>query len=576
MGLTLPEFRSLIATDLKVTVGTEISQAELNRAVQRTVDDLSRYMPLEKVYEETLSFTVTDESFTTPDTADPDAIVDAADLSSTTAGDTLTITDHTPDMPRRLTVTLTDADSSITQLTVIIKGIDQDGNYIEESWYLSDLVSGTAKQGNLYFKRVIEVEVDAIDGNGASDTLDVGTGNAYDSYVFLDNKPIRPGSETVTNAAGTTTYTRDTDYRMDYINGAVKFINGGDMAAGTSYLIDYTKSRLGLDISSIIPVATRIVRVEYPTNLVPQQFVNFNIYGDFLYIASKKTGQSQEELSTSADHIAIYYERKHMPPSEHSPGSYPDVLDEVVAIGAAGYALLTEAQQHEQQAATDLNSLRTELGLTTSIHTDVASALDKVATYLEDNTSEDAKSWLTKITTDAADLRTALETAVDAVATNLGLVFTTSLDKADTGAEAYLDAGDDKIDAVNIGSRVAESYADYARARSDIASIRVNSCLAYIQEANTRLANLNSYIQQAAGWRDIATGFIAEAVQRIAEINSHLAEASQWAEAVNGDMVLADRFRTEGLARLNEFHNILRNKAEYRKRISSVPVRQPA
>jgi len=576
-GMTLPEFRAALRTDLKDT-GSLWSDAELDRSVKRAVEDLSRHLPKESIYEQTTDFDVEDESITTPDTAGPDAIVDAQTLNDVSAGDTLTITDKTPDVPRRLTVTLTDADNSVTELTIIVKGYDQNNHYIEERWTLPQLVAGDAVQGHRYFKYVEEVEVDNVAGTAAAgDVIDVGTGNAYDSYIFLANKPIRPKSETVTNAAGTTTYTRDTDYTMDYRNGAIKFINGGDMAAGTAYLIDYTKSRLGVDISSLIPIANRIIRVEYPVDLVPQQFVSFSIYGDFMYIVSKRAGQSQEEMTTSGDdHLAIYYEENHSPPGEMSEGSYPAILDQLVAIGAAGYALLIEAQQFEQQAATDLSALRTELGLTTAIHTLADTALDKVVTYLENNSDEDAKFWLTKITTDIAGLRTAILTAVDAANTYLDDVDTTDLGQATVGAEGLLETGDDKIDAVNTGSRVAELYADYARARTDIGNTRLAAAQGYLQEAGIRLNNLLSYIQQASGWSDIATGFMNEGRARLEEISQHLQEAGQWAETVNGDLVLSDRFRAEGLARLNEYEAKLRNKSEYRKRTSSVSTKQPA
>ncbi len=255
MGLTMPEFRDKLAIDLKVTIDTEVSQAEFNRCVERAVDDLSRAMPLEKVHEVTLDFAVSEESFTTPASASATAIVNAQTLNGVSNGGTLTIADQTPDVPRRLTLTLTDANASITGLTIIVKGYDPDGNYIEESWYLKDLItSGTAYQGNLYFKHVSEVEVDYVAGTAAAaDTISIGTGNAYDSYIYLANKIIRPDQVTVTSDPSGTTYTKDTDYTVDFANGAIKFINGGSMAAGTAYLVTYTKSKLGVDISSIIP-----------------------------------------------------------------------------------------------------------------------------------------------------------------------------------------------------------------------------------------------------------------------------------------------------------------------------------
>lgn len=579
MGLTTTEFQTVIATDLKVTVGTEISAAELTRSVQRAVDDLSRLFPLELVHEETLDFEVTDEAITTPATASATAIINAASIASVSAGDNLTIADNTPEVPRRLTVTLTDAGGTVSKLTIIVKGTDQDGNYIEERWYIKDLLaSGTAYQGNLYFKRVFEVEVDSIGGgNMAGNTISVGTGNAYDSDIFLANKPIKGKSEVVTNAAGTTEYVRDTDYTIDWTNGSIRFINGGDMAAGTAYLIDYTKSRLGISISSLLPVVTRISKVQYPVNQIPQQFVSFNIVGGFMFVASQVAGQSQTELADKA-HIAIWYERKQMPPSEHSPGSYPDVLDEVIAIGAAGYALLTEAQQYEQQAATDLGTLRTELGLTTDIHTKVAAALVKVALYLETNdTTDNAKDILANILDDVAKLRTAMATAADAANTYLDEVKTIDLGAATPdSAEEALKKYEDKIDATNTGARVGELGAEYSRAWGQIAAARTNAALGYVQEFSIRLANLRSYIEEAGGWTLLGQTFIAEAQSLVAEIQTHLTEARQWAETVNGDLVVSDRFRTEGLSRLNEFQRVLRIESAHRKQTSSVGTKQPA
>ena len=336
---------------------------------------------------------------------------------------------------------------------------------------------------------------------------------------------------------------------MDYANGAIKFINGGSMVAGTAYLIDYTKSRLGINISALMPIITRIQRVQYPTRIIPQQFVAFSILGDFMYIVSKMAGQSQEELTTSKDdHLAIYYERKQMPPGEDSPGSYPDFLDEVVTIGAAGYALLTEAQQYEQAAATAITTMNT--------------ALTNAIKYLNNNSDADMAGILQDITDDAAKLRTAIATALDAANAYLDEVDITDLGKANVGAEAYTETGDDKIDLVNVGDRVGEKYADYARTRAEIGNTRISASIGYIQEATARLTNLQTYIRQSEGYNGLAQGFLQEAQMR--------------AETVNGNLVLADRFRGEGLTRLNEFHAIMRDKAQYRKRVSSVGVKQPA
>jgi len=181
-GLTMPEFRAVLATDLKVTIDSELTQAELNRSVQRAVDDVSRHLPLELAHEVTPDFTVTDESYTTPAAADTDSIVDNQTLNGVSSGGTLTLASQKPDVPRRLELTLTDANASVTSLTIIVKGYNQNGFYIEEAWYLKDLVSGTASQGNLYFIHVSEVEVDLIAGTAAADdVIDIGSGTASDS-----------------------------------------------------------------------------------------------------------------------------------------------------------------------------------------------------------------------------------------------------------------------------------------------------------------------------------------------------------------------------------------------------------
>ena len=637
-GLTMPEFRAVLATDLKVTIDSELTQAELNRSVQRAVDDVSRHLPLELAHEVTPDFTVTDESYTTPAAADTDSIVDNQTLNGVSSGGTLTLASQKPDVPRRLELTLTDANASVTSLTIIVKGYNQNGFYIEEAWYLKDLVSGTASQGNLYFIHVSEVEVDLIAGTAAADdVIDIGSSTASDSDIFLATKPIRPQSEEVTSDPSGTTYTRDTDYTIDYINGRIRFISGGDQVAGTAYLITYTKSRLGVDISSIIAEITRVQRVQYPSQIVPQQFVSFAITGDFLYIGSKQTNQSQEEMTTSKnDHLVIYYEKRHHPPGEGSPGSYPALLDEVVGIGAAGYALLILAQKHEQQAVLDLASLRLELAKTDTPHTNVGTALasaktelglantaldninvgaqpnladantalDKVIIALENNSSDDAKYYLGLVKVNIAELVTKIIVSNDAAATALGLVKTADLDAANDSATANLQEYEDKIDVLTVGANVAGLGADFSRAWQGIAAARTNQAIGYMQETQARIATLMTNIQTAAGYVELAMGWVAESNSRIAiadrfiaegdgriatalgyvqeaqmwlaKADRYLAEAQMYAEATNADTLLADRFRTEGLERLAEFHAIMKNKAEYRRRIASVPVHQPA
>jgi len=66
------------------------------------------------------------------------------------------------------------------------------------------------------------------------------TSTTLDTAVALDHQGLVQYSETVTNTAGTTTYTRDTDYSMSYTAGTITPIDsGGSMVAATEYYIDY-------------------------------------------------------------------------------------------------------------------------------------------------------------------------------------------------------------------------------------------------------------------------------------------------------------------------------------------------
>lgn len=432
----------------------------------------------------------------------------------------------------------------------------------------------------------------------------------------LTNKPIRPKSEVVTNAAGTTTYTRDTDYTMDYINGectTISVANGGSIgdAAGISLLVDYTKSRIGIDISALVADLIRVDRVEYPADKVPQTKMPFNIWGDFLYLESIEPGESQAEWADK-EHIVIYYEKKHTAPLVAAAPSYPAFLDEVVCLGAGAYALLLKAVNTEHQSVVDMAAVRTALGLTTDIHTLVNTALGKVATYLETNDAEaggtdnaksrladitdeiaalrnaistahdaansaldsiditnlttnltaagnvltlvadyineahiqigkmdtylvdtegsgtdNAKDVLANVTDDIGELRTAIRAALECANNYLDEVDTTDLGQATVGAEGLLETGDDTINTINVGDRVPENYREFSQTRVAIATARVNAALGFIQEANLRVSNLRTYMEESAGWIAIANGFATDTAQRMAMAMTYIGEAAQ-------------------------------------------------
>jgi hypothetical protein len=64
---------------------------------------------------------------------------------------------------------------------------------------------------------------------------------ALDTWLSLSHPEIISGSETVTNL--TKSFTRDTDYSIDYANGKIKCLSTGSMVLNFLYNITYTYSR---------------------------------------------------------------------------------------------------------------------------------------------------------------------------------------------------------------------------------------------------------------------------------------------------------------------------------------------
>ena len=690
--MDLTEMREKMVLDLKMVLDTDISTAEANRCIQRAVDDLSRRLPREKVYEVTYKNTVTDDSFVSPAAQSDTSIVNAADISASVDGATLTLASRWNDIPRPVKVTLTDANNSITRLTVIVKGTDPDGAYIEERFYRAN---GKTQTGKLYFFNITEVELNEIAGNGAADTLSVGTGVITGVWIELDN-PVHPDSESIYSGAGSTgtQYTKDTDFEMDFTNGKVALKSGGAMVADTTYYANYTKSKTNIDISAIIPEVLRIGKVLYPAKETPEKSVAFSIWKSLLTIGSQAPKESQTTLG-DGNHIAIFYECRQSPPTEQYGGSYPEYLDQVVLVGAGAYVLLVEALQYELASVTDLASARTALtnatkylnnntnadaaGILqditddiTNLRTAIATALDAMNAYLDlvatdltssanrlvaittdaaslrtaINTAVDAMNAyldsvaadltsstnkLTAITTDAASLRTAINVAVDAMNAYLDEVDTTDFGQATEGAEALTQTGRPLINVLNTGERVPDLYAQYSQARIIIAQARLQSALAYGQEAIARLQNLATYIQESTGYNEIgharlqsALAYGQEAQARLQNLNTYiqesnsyteigharlqaalaygqeaqsrlqniatyiqqaqgydqiaqdfLNEANQYQSVANIAMLIADRYRTEAQLRMQEFNQLLDARAEYRRRVVSVPVIQP-
>lgn len=594
------QMRADLAVDLKITIDTELSRPELDRCIDRAYSDLSRFLPDEKVFEDSLQFTVSDESVTFPAGAADSTVVAAEALSGVVAGGLCTI-DGQPDVPRPLRYILTDANDSIQGMTIIVEGIDKDDQALQEVSYY---IKGDDKEwtGKKYFKAVYSVEFDQITGNAADDVLNIGTGAYTDVWIYLANSPIKWQSESGEDEVDTA-LTRNTDYYIDYANGRVKAISGGGISAGEICEFDYKKSQIGIDLSDL-PDLIRVQRVEYPVGQVPQVFVTGDVFGKYYVVTG--AGESEEQQQMAEDEqYRLYYDAKHQVASLYSPGSEPSFLTNTVLLAAGAYALYILALKQEHQAVTDLASARTALGNATGTHSALGLALDDMELYLDNSGSPgaaDAIGRLAQITTDIAYLDNAIIAATEAMNAyldNVGKASTGDIALADAvkplymsspnyvnGATepdilAYLTSGDALLNTVAVGGEgqdVQRAYREYAQAVKDSlvaafendramylqgATARTNAAMGYANEAAQRLSLLRAHIERGAAYIAVADTFGTEAGHILSQIMAYLQQASQCIGTASADMASADRFRDEANERRNEVYTIWRDRKQY-------------
>ena len=235
-------------------------------------------------------------------------------------------------------------------------------------------------------------------------------------------------------------------------------------------------------------------------------------------------------------------------------GTWNDYYDQALVVLTAGYLCQTLAAKNTASqvsetalANAELDKCAAEIGLANASLDSVAitaitTACTNLKKYLDNNTGNDAAEMLKDIIDDAASLRTAINTAVDAMNTYLDSVDTGDFALATYGAEALIQTGiGTHVNAITTGDRVPENYIAAANHAVSRANARVQAALGYAQEASVRLSNLRTYIEASAGYTSVAAVFAREAeaqvnAQRIyiEEANGQLATAQQYAVSADG------------------------------------------
>jgi len=300
-------------------------------------------------------------------------------------------------------------------------------------------------------------------------------------WVSLANTRIQPYSETVTNAAGTTEYVRDTDYEMDYSGGRIKALAAGSMTDDVAHLIDYRKQDWVLDLNSLTGLI-RVLRTEYfREGLQPIECQGQLIDRRWFHLTAIGT-ESRQTLTEDA-HFWVYYVTAHTAPTATATGSYPAHLDEVMLKGARAYALLMKAWEVRFGAIDSVDDGDTSLSSIAAALTDLDTALDKMSTY-----NGSAATALAKI-----------QSYIDDMETDLALVAT------------YLTNGGTDL----ISARVAAASANTSTANVDsilaTAQARLAEITAFLTDAISRLATAQNILDQANTDLDAVPALITSA-----------------------------------------------------------------
>lgn len=174
LALVREKMKDELTSDLQ---DLALEDGELIGHIQTALDEISRAVP--KKNSSLLSV------YAAPD---DDYIVDAASIAAWTAGSTATRTNSTLTPARNLTIKVTDANYSITALTLTVVGTML-GAAQTEIFYLA---GGLIQEGTKLFETITSVTGTAITGNGAADTLDVGFGKMV--YNGLSLPEVGPTS----------------------------------------------------------------------------------------------------------------------------------------------------------------------------------------------------------------------------------------------------------------------------------------------------------------------------------------------------------------------------------------------
>jgi len=163
------------------------------------------------------------------------------------------------------------------------------------------------------------------------DVSDESTTSDCDVAVDLDQKAILQYSETVTTVAGTTTYTRDTDYTMSYADGAITVLSTGSMADATTYYIDYLYWDTGDPVQFCFEYDTTNKKYVFKLDPVPDDtFIVSLVYPHKPTTLSGSVDPIWELMETTIEAGGIYYGSLELVESPQLRAEYKRIYQDAV------------------------------------------------------------------------------------------------------------------------------------------------------------------------------------------------------------------------------------------------------
>ena len=186
-----------------------------------------------------------------------------------------------------------------------------------------------------------------------------------------------------------------------------------------------------------------------------------------------------------------------------------DALEQVVAAIAALNAVTTEG-------FTDFD---------TALDAGNASA-DSADTAIDAVTTTVANTALLKVDDEITAIAQSVEENETLAQADLALASGTYLDSdTEPAAKKYLVSGDAKLDLVNVGENVASNYATYAQTANRLAEALIASANTHAQLGANRVGSANAYISEGLGHIQKEQLLVNKGTGLVATANAYIAEA---------------------------------------------------